>query len=191
MFYYHELDRKIHDLIYKSSTERWAPGILSNQNYTAMPNSSLTAVYYQCTHCANAIIISYQDQNGFVQIANYTSAGWTLSQLGPDLDPLSGTGLALLQYRDPSLQDHINLFHQKSNLNMSVAWWRPKSSGDKSSSIPIPISRIVPLILMNRCWLEPQGKCLRCHPKRRTHCRCGIIFQFLLGLSYMGRSFNY
>lgn len=186
MFYIHNFDGKIHDSIYKSSTGQWAPGILSNQNYTAMPNSSLTAVYYQCTLCANAIIISYQDEKGFVQIANFTSAGWTLTQLGPDLDPLSGTGLALLQYRDPSLQDDINLFHQKSNLNMSVAWWRPNG---KISLIPVPISRFVPLILMNRCWLEPPGKRLPYHSKWRTHCRCGIIFQFLFRLSHMGRSF--
>ena len=110
---------------YTALTGKWNLGALSDQGYTAMPNSSLTAMYNQCKLCANTTIIAFQDENGFVQIGNSTSGGWTLTQLGPALDPEMGTGLALQPFYRNGLEDQINLFHQKSDLNMSLASWKP------------------------------------------------------------------
>lgn len=62
----------IHDISYNSSTGEWSLGALSYQGYTAMPNSSLTAMYHQCKLGANTTIIAFQNENGFVQIGNLT-----------------------------------------------------------------------------------------------------------------------
>ena len=90
-----------------------------------MANSSLTAMYNQCGRCANTTIIAFQDENGFVQVGNLTSGGWTLTQLGSALDPEIGTGLALQPFYYSGSTDQINLYHQTSNLNMSLASWKP------------------------------------------------------------------
>ena len=105
-----------------------------------MPNSSLTAMYNQCKLCANTTIIAFQDENGFVQIGNLTSGGWTLTQLGPALAPEMGTGLALQPFYLNGSEDQINLFHQKSDLNLSLASWKPASENNGGlSSSPHPI----------------------------------------------------
>ena len=107
-----------------------------------MPNSSLAATYNQCSLCANTTIIAFQDENGFVQIGNLTSGGWTLTQLGSALDPEIGTGLALQPFYLSGLEDQINLYYQKSNLNMSLASWTPASRNNGGTSdIPLPLSR--------------------------------------------------
>ena len=90
-----------------------------------MPNSSLAAMYNQCSQCANTTIIAFQDKDGFIQVGNLTSGGWNLTQLGSTLNPVAGTGLALQPFYLVDSQDQINLFHQKSNLNMSLASWIP------------------------------------------------------------------
>lgn len=86
-----------------------------------MANSSLAAMYNQCRLCANTTIIAFQDKNGFIQIGNLTSGGWALTQLGPALDPGIGTGLALQPFYLNGSADQINLYHQRSDLNMSLA----------------------------------------------------------------------
>ena len=103
-----------------------------------MANSSLTAMYNQCSHCANTTIIAFQDQNGFVQIGNLTSDGWTLTQLGSALDPEMGTGLALQPFYLSGSADQINLYHQTTNLNMSLASWKPALITDGGLSIVWP-----------------------------------------------------
>ncbi|KAL8827857.1 MAG: hypothetical protein Q9191_002938 [Dirinaria sp. TL-2023a] len=113
----------IHDVSYTPSTG-WTPGRLADQGYTAMPNASLSAMYNQCRLCANTTIIAFQDKNGFVQIGNLTSLGWNLVQLGPGLAPQIGTALALQPFYRSGLEDQINLYYQKSNLNMSLATWQ-------------------------------------------------------------------
>ena len=128
VFYLNDSDI-IHDVNYTPSTDNWTSGTLADQGYTAMPNSSLSAMYNQCELCANTTIIAFQDMNGFVQISNLTSDGWTLVQLGPDLDPEIGTALALQPFYRSGLEDQINLYYQKSNLNMSLASWQPVSQG--------------------------------------------------------------
>ena len=125
--FYLNANNLIHDISYNSSTGEWNLGTLSYQGYTAMPNSSLAAMYNQCKLCANTTIIAFQDENGFVQIGNLTSGGWTLTQLGPALSPEMGTGLALQPFYRYGLEDQINLFHQQSDLNMSLASWKPAS----------------------------------------------------------------
>lgn len=90
-----------------------------------MANSSLAAMYNQCRLCANTTIIAFQDKNGFIQIGNLTSGGWALTQLGPALDPVIGTGLALQPFYLNGSADQINLYHQRSDLNMSLASWKP------------------------------------------------------------------
>ncbi|CAD6571477.1 MAG: hypothetical protein ASARMPRED_004609 [Alectoria sarmentosa] len=125
--FYLDIGNLIHETTYTPSTGEWTSGALSGQGYTAMPNSSLAAMYNQCSGCANTTIISFQDENGFVQIGNLTSDGWTLTQLGSALDPEMGTGLALQPFYLTGAEDQINLYHQKSNLNMSLASWKPAS----------------------------------------------------------------
>lgn len=81
-------------------------------------------MYDQCSLCSNTLLVAFQDENGFVQIGNFTSNGWTLTQLGASLDPAIGTGLALQPFYRPGLRDQIDLFHQKSNSQMALASWK-------------------------------------------------------------------
>ena len=111
-----------------------------------MANSSLTAMYNQCSRCANTTIIAFQDENGFVQIGNLTSGGWTLTQLGSTLDPLIGTGLALQPFYLNGSADQINLYHQTSDLNLSLSSWNPPSKNHQGLSTIYPI-KYAPLIL--------------------------------------------
>lgn len=104
-----------------------------------MPNSSLSAMYDSCSLCANTTLIAFQDENGFVQIGNLTSDGWTLTQLGQQLEPELGTGLALLPVYHSNLKDQINLYYQKSSLNLALAALYPASGRNGGlSTIPRP-----------------------------------------------------
>ena len=64
-----------------------------------------------------------------MQIGNETEAGWSLIQL--NLDHVIGTGLALQPYYVEGAQDQINLYSQKSDLNLSLTIWRPDSGGNE------------------------------------------------------------
>ncbi|MCJ1429656.1 hypothetical protein MMC29_007571 [Sticta canariensis] len=119
--FYLDVNNLVHDIIYTGSTGDWTSGTLSAQNYTTVPNSSLSAVYHWCRFCANTTLIAFQDENGFVQIGNLTSRGWTFNQLGQALEPVIGTGLALQSFRGG--EHSIDLYYQKSVLNMSLASW--------------------------------------------------------------------
>jgi len=121
--FYVDANYVIHDIKYNFSMESWSAGTISSQGYTTCPNSSLSAMYNQCSLCANTKIVAFQDENGFVQVANLTTGGWTLTQV--NLDPLIGTGLALQPFYRLGLEDQINLYHQKADLNMSLASWKP------------------------------------------------------------------
>ncbi|MCJ1425452.1 hypothetical protein MMC29_003351 [Sticta canariensis] len=124
--FYLDVNNLVHDIIYTGSTGNWTSGILSTKGHNTMPNSSLSATYQWCPLCANSTIIAFQDENGFVQIGNFTSGAWTFNQLGQALAPVTGTGLALYYGGLYSGEDnHIDLYYQKSNLNMSLASWNP------------------------------------------------------------------
>ena len=149
--FYLDANNLIHDNSYNSSTGKWDLGALSYQGYTAMPNSSLTAIYNQCKLCANTTIIAFQDENGFVQIGNLTSGGWTLTQLGPALRPEMGTGLALQPFYRNGLEDQINLFHQQSNLTSFLLLMLetqmvvgPSTNKSTTASHPVPPSPQLP-----------------------------------------------
>lgn len=115
-------DYTIRGLSYAKSTGLWTANHVSDQNFTVMPNSSLAAMYNQCPLCANTTILAFQDINGFVQVANLTSSGWSTTQLGNDMNPTSGTGLALQPFYRPNQADQINLYYQKADtLNMTLA----------------------------------------------------------------------
>lgn len=113
-----------------------------------MSNSSLSALYDQCRLCANTTLIAFQDENGYVQIGNFTSAGWTLTQLGAALRPIMGTGLALQTFYRKGLRDQINLYHQKSNFKIGLACWEVALIDNDSSLISIPHFRR-PLLNLN------------------------------------------
>jgi hypothetical protein len=85
-------------------------------------------MYNQCRLCANTTIMTYQDINGFIQVANLTSSGWKLTQV--NLDPVTGTGLALQPFYRAGMEDQINLYHQKSTLNVSLGSWIPAPAND-------------------------------------------------------------
>lgn len=123
----------IHDTLYRESTGSWDHGKLSDEGYTVFPNSSITAMYNQCRFCANTTIIAFQDINGFVQVGNLTSSGWSLSQLGNGMQPAVGTGLALQPFYRANTSDQVNLYYQKDGeLNMTLAAYQeshPENSG--------------------------------------------------------------
>ncbi|MCJ1429344.1 hypothetical protein MMC29_007257, partial [Sticta canariensis] len=125
--FYLGVNNLVHDIIYTGSTGDWTSGTLSDQGYTAMPNSSLSALYHWCPSCPNTTIIAFQDENGFIQIGNLTSRGWTLNQLDQALEPVMGTGLALKPSYVSAGEDVISLHYQKSALNMSTTTWDQKS----------------------------------------------------------------
>ena len=139
MFYF-DVNNLIQGIGWDNFTDEWNVGGISDQRYAAMPNSSSAAMYNQCKGCANTTIIAFQDKNGFVQIGNLTSGGWTLTQLGTALDPEIGTGLALQPfYRNGSGEDQINLYHQKSDLLMGLASWKPELVNNGGLfSVPLP-----------------------------------------------------
>jgi hypothetical protein len=118
----------IHDVYYNFTASAWQSGVISAREYTALSNSSITAMYNQCALCANTILVAYQDSNGFIQIANKTATGWVLTQV--DLEVTQGTGLALHPFFKRGRADQINLYHQKSYLNLSLASYKdPQSNG--------------------------------------------------------------
>jgi hypothetical protein len=120
--FYTDSNYLIHDIIYNHSTSTWQPGVISAKGYTILNNGSITAMYNQCRLCANTTIIAFQDSNGFIQTANKTASGWTLSQL--DITPVEGTGLALQPFYLANQVDQINLYHQKSTMNLSLASYK-------------------------------------------------------------------
>ena len=85
-------------------------------------------MYDQCRRCSNNTIIAFQDKMGAVQIGNHSSKGWALTQLGAALDPILGTGLALKPFYRTGFKDIVNLYHQKSNLSLSLASWLPETN---------------------------------------------------------------
>ena len=136
--FYLDINNHVREIIYSPSAGTWTSAALPSQGYTAMANSSLTAMYNQCSRCANTTIIAFQDENGFVQVGNLTSGGWTLTQLGSALDPEMGTGLALQPFYLNGSMDQINLYHQTSNLNLSLSSWNPPSKNSPGLSIERP-----------------------------------------------------
>lgn len=130
---YIDSNNLIHNVVYNSATDRWTEGDLSREKYITSINASLPALYHQCALCANTTIIAYQDVNSFVQVGNRTSNGWTVKQV---LNPVNRTGLALQPFYREGIVDQINLYHQKSNLNLSLACWTPPevNNGGKPTS---------------------------------------------------------
>ena len=137
MFFLNE-SNIIHGITYIESQGEWLSDVISNEGYTALPNSSIAVMYDQCSRCSNNTIIAFQDENGAVQIGNHTLDGWTKSQLGAALDPVVGTGLALQPFYRIGQQDQINLYHQKSSLNLSLASWKPASEVENIGQLMIP-----------------------------------------------------
>lgn len=112
----------LHDTTFSDETGRWEPGTLADERYTIMPNSSIAALYNQCQQCSNNTIIAFQDVNGFVQIGNLTREGWSISQLGNNMAPAVGTGLALHPFIRANTSDQINLYYQKADgFNLTLA----------------------------------------------------------------------
>lgn len=107
-------------------------------------------MYNQCRLCANTTIMAYQDINGFVQIANHTSSGWTTTQLG--VKTIDGTGLVLHLFMRASQWDQINLYYQQSTLNISLACQFPGNSGTSGENSPNSYSNIVLIHLANNYW---------------------------------------
>lgn len=83
-------------------------------------------MYNQCLLCANTTLVAYQDINGFVEVANFTSSGWHLTQLS--VDATLGTGLAMQPFYRPGEADQINLYYQTSTSEINLASWHPNLS---------------------------------------------------------------
>lgn len=120
---YIDSNNLIHNVIYNSKTDKWIEGDLSSQKLITSSTVSLSVLYWQCARCTNTPIIAYQDVNGFVQIGNRTSIDWVFTQIS--LNPIQNTGLALHSDYIEGVSDQINLYYQKSNLNLSQACWLP------------------------------------------------------------------
>ncbi|KAH6677389.1 hypothetical protein B0J14DRAFT_584150 [Halenospora varia] len=121
--FYTDTNYVIHDVIYNFSTNKWAEGVISGQKYVTNSNTSFAAMYHQCPLCSNTTVMAYQDINGFIQFTNLTTFGWKLTQL--NVDPVANTGLALQPFLRAGIMDQINLYYQKSSLNLSLAVWSP------------------------------------------------------------------
>ncbi|KAE8440490.1 hypothetical protein EG329_007423 [Mollisiaceae sp. DMI_Dod_QoI] len=119
--FYTDTNHVIHDIIYNSSSNQWAEGVISGQKYVTGSNTSFAAMYHQCLLCSNTTVMVYQDTNGFVQFANLTTSGWELTQLS--VNPVANTGLALQPFPRTGTEDQINLYYQMSSLNLSLATW--------------------------------------------------------------------
>lgn len=133
MFYIGDQDI-LHDVNFSEGTGRWEPGTLANEEYKVMPNSSIAALYNHCRHCFNYTLIAYQDVNGFIQLRNLTSQGWsdTNGQLVNGVTAFGG-GLALQPFFKNDTADQINLYYQKITArNVVLAAFQeslPKSNG--------------------------------------------------------------
>ncbi|KUJ21212.1 uncharacterized protein LY89DRAFT_609731 [Mollisia scopiformis] len=141
--FYTDNNEVLHDLIYNSTSQKWNQGIISQKNYKAYPNSTMSAMYNQCRLCSNTLFMTFQDQNGFVQMAKFQDSGWTSSQL--DVDPVLRTGLALLPSYKANRTDNIMLFHQKSSLAISLANWDSVSGWNFSKEIYSQAPRGTPI----------------------------------------------
>jgi hypothetical protein len=124
--YYLDNNNVVNDIVYNPQSRIFVPGILSDRQYKSLANGSLTALYDQCESCGNTPLFAFQDDNGFVQIGNYSrSGGWTLTQLGSENDPLPGTALAMRPNYRAGLRDQIDLHYQRtSNLDLTQVSYR-------------------------------------------------------------------
>lgn len=139
--------------------------------------SSLAAMYHQCRFCANTTIIVFQDENGVVQIGNFTSVGWTLSQLTSAFDPTNCTALALAPHYVKGFSDEILLFYQQSNLNLGMNWWRPASLRPLCSSALNSTLAFFLLTFKNSSGLDSWSTRTFTHFISLTNCRSFVIFQ--------------
>lgn len=100
-------------------------------------NTSLAAMYHRCALCSNTTIMVFQDINGFVQFANLTTSGWELTQL--NVDAIANTGLALQPFLRSGVEDRIDLYYQKSSLNLSLAILSnaPGNGGESMQTTPL------------------------------------------------------
>jgi len=113
----------LHDRIYNDSTNAWNEGTLAAAQYRSLPNSSLSAMYHQCSLCSNNTLVSYQDKNGSIQIANLTESGWISTKVIARAAP--NTALALHPFYRAGVEDQINLYYQSALLNVTLAYWIP------------------------------------------------------------------
>jgi hypothetical protein len=112
---------------YNATSKGFGAGILRDRQYKSMSNGSLAAMYDECDLCGNTPLVAFQDQNGFVQIGNYSanSNGWSLTGLGPENDPLPGTALAMRPNYRAGLRDQIDLHYQRtSDLDLTQVSFR-------------------------------------------------------------------
>ena len=130
LFYFDE-NYVIHEANGIPTAVDWTVGSLSALNITAMPNSSIAAVYNWCSACTNTTVIAFQDQEGAIQIGNKTAGGWKIAPLGADAQPLPGTGIALAVTGD----NRLNLYYQKTTLNMALAVWNAPNGNTGMSTI--------------------------------------------------------
>jgi hypothetical protein len=116
----------VNDLVYNTTSKGFGRGILGDRLYKSISNGSLAALYDQCELCGNHPLFAFQDENGFVQIGNYSkSDGWSLTQLGSENDPLPGTALAMRPNYRAGLRDQIDLHYQRiSNLGLTQVSFR-------------------------------------------------------------------
>jgi hypothetical protein len=115
----------LHDMMYNDSTNVWNEGTLAGAQYHALPSSSLATIYHQCSLCANTTLVSYQDANGAIQIANLTESGWTSMKVVASAQP--NTGLALHPFSRTGVENQIDLYYQAATSNVTLACWIPAS----------------------------------------------------------------
>lgn len=129
--YYTDSSYTIHDIIWTSATSSWAAGTIAAEKYTTLSNGSITALYDQCPRCSNSTIVVFQDSNGYLQVANHTETGWTSPPTQLVIDATQGTGLALQAQIGLNVPDQINLYHQTSSLNLTLASYKNAETSSK------------------------------------------------------------
>lgn len=145
---------------------------------------SLQHWHFQCLYCIGDDALPLHERRHV--LGNLTSTGWARTELDSDLDPVLGTGLALHPLHRIGLSDQINLFYQKSDLNLSLASWKPTSINNGGASLGSPVEALL------MTWIERRLVGQRTDPQSshswNFHRRCFFLREPLHRLRKLDRS---
>lgn len=98
--YYLTSSNQVAELYSTDPYTNWASGEFHNKiQGQAVAGSRLAAVQQQCTGCANALLVMWQEVSGVISMANFTNSVWTKSLTIAD-DATLGTGMAISTFMD-------------------------------------------------------------------------------------------
>ncbi|KAL8351102.1 hypothetical protein RB601_000772 [Gaeumannomyces tritici] len=99
--YYLNSRRQVQEL-YSSNfnADEWLSGMFSSKiQAKSAPGSKLSAVRQMCNNCSNSLLVTWQDDDGKVRLANFTADAW--QEMPPIAESAApGTGLGLTAFTD-------------------------------------------------------------------------------------------